>query len=163
MISGVRSESQGHYICECIQIEAWSPRAVCHCQVHQLWNFVINNGHSQINKGSHSVFSYVTSSTALPTRFEWRRGSFSRRTRHRRVRASIASKASRPTSVLIFLISRSHCFIEAVTASLIWHRREGNEDRRCWKNGVCDNEVGGILWMSSSDYKKWCRIVLKNR
>ena len=49
MISGVHSESQEHYICGCIQIEAWSPHAVCHCQVHQLRIFVINNGCQLVN------------------------------------------------------------------------------------------------------------------
>ena len=99
----------------------------------------------------HSVFSYVMVSTALPTRLDFNIGSLSRRLRHRRVRISIASSASWPICALTFRMSSNHCFMDAVTASLICPRSEGNEDSRCWNSGVCDRDVGGILSMSSRD------------
>lgn len=84
----------------------------------------------------HSSFSYTTVSTALPTLLCLSDGSLSRLIRHLRTRISIASKASLPICPLLFRMSSSHCFMDAVTASLICARREGKEDMRCWNNGV---------------------------
>lgn len=105
----------------------------------------------------HSIFSYVTTSTALPTRLDFNDGSFSRLLLHLRVLVSMASRANCPTCALIFLMSSSHCFTDAFTASLIWPRSDGSDDSTCWNKGVCDRDVGGILSMSSNDYKanKW--------
>jgi hypothetical protein len=83
------------------------------------WGKVRNPRCMKTRESSHSVLSYVTSSTALPTLLNLSNGSFSRLLRQRRVRSSIDSTARRPTSVLTFLISNNHCFMEAVTASLI--------------------------------------------
>lgn len=44
--------------------------------------------------------------------------------------------------------------MDAVTASLIWPRRDGSDESRCWNNGVVDNEVGGMLSISSKDCKE---------
>lgn len=107
--------------------------------------------HEKIDHSSHSVFSYVTISTALPTRLRRSIGSLSLLARHLLVRASMDSRASFPTCALIFRISRSHCLFEAVTASFICPLTDGSEDRRCWKKGVWEREVGGMLWISSRD------------
>ena len=99
----------------------------------------------------HSFFSYVTNSTALPTRLIRSKGSLSRLALQNLVLFSMLSMASWPTSVLTVRISSNHCFIDAVTASLICTRKDGNDDERCWKKGVWEIEIGGILCMSSND------------
>ena len=83
------------------------------------------------NLTSHSVFSYVTSSTAFPTLLCLVMGSLSLLALHRRVRVSIASIASLPTWPLTFRISHSHCLVDEVTASLICVLNEGSEETRC--------------------------------
>ena len=59
-----------------------------------------------------------------------------------------------PTVAVTFLISSSHCFMEAVTAFCTWTRSEGKEDNICWYNGVCDSDVNGMDWMSSRDWRE---------
>lgn len=67
----------------------------------------------------HSIVSLVTISTELPTRLNLKRGTFSLRDRHLRVRLSIASNARRPTSPLTLRISSNQELVDAVTASFI--------------------------------------------
>lgn len=92
-----------------------------------------------------SVLSYVTISTALPTRLDLNIGSFSRRVLHFRARVSIFSMAALPTVAVTFLISSNHCFMDAVTAFCTWSLSEGKEDNICWYNGVCDSDVNGMV------------------
>lgn len=100
---------------------------------------------STVDIALHSVFSCVTSSTAFPTLLCLVIGSLSLLDLQRRVRVSIASIASFPTWPLTFRMSHSHCFCDAVTASLICVRNDGREETKCWNNGVCESEVGGML------------------
>ena len=79
----------------------------------------------------HSVFSYVTSSTAFPTLLCLVMGSLSLLALHRRVRVSMASIASFPTLPLTFRISHNHCLVDDVTASLICVLNEGSEETKC--------------------------------
>lgn len=100
---------------------------------------------SIVDVALHSTFSCVTSSTAFPTLLCLVMGSLSLLDLQRRVRESIASIASFPTWPLTFRMSHSHCFCDAVTASLICVRNDGREETKCWNNGVCESDVGGML------------------
>lgn len=102
---------------------------------------------------THSIFSFVTISTALPGRLIRNKGSRSQRCFQRRARVSIPSMASCPSLPLTLRISSSQDFMEAVTASLTCVRSDGKDDSKCVKNGVCDRDVGGIVCISSRVYE----------
>lgn len=79
---------------------------------------------------SHSTRSLLTSSRAAPTLASLTEPSFSLLALHFLILPAICSRASFPTFAPLSRTSKSHDFVDAVTASLMDSRREGRDERR---------------------------------